>query len=120
MRDFSEVRVWSPNRERLRLFAAEHGCRAMDNAETVVCGADVVVTVTPSSAPVVQNGWVTLGTHVIAVGSCLPTQRELDPALVARARLCSSRWASRLRICLPHTWCWSTKLAIPTYLFTNC
>ncbi len=97
VRDFSEVRVWSPNRERLRLFAAEHGCRAMDNAEAVVRGADVVVTVTPSPAPVVQNVWVTLGTHVIAVGSCLPTQRELDPALVARALLFVDSRAAALR-----------------------
>ena len=97
VRDFSEVRVWSPNRERLRLFAVEHGCRAMDNAEAVVRGADVVVTVTPSPTPVVQNEWVAPGTHVIAVGSCLPTQRELDPVLVARARLFVDSRAAALR-----------------------
>lgn len=97
VRDFSEVRVWSPNRERLRLFAAEHGCRAMDNAEAVVRGADVVVTLTPSPTLVVENEWVAPGTHVIAVGSCLPTQRELDPALVARARLFVDSRAAALR-----------------------
>ncbi len=97
VRDFDEVRVWSPNAERLRLFAAETGCRAMPNAETVVRGADVVVVVTPSPTPVVQSDWVAPGTHVIAVGSCLPTQRELDPALVARARLIVDSRAAALR-----------------------
>jgi alanine dehydrogenase len=87
VRDFREIRAWSPNAERLRSFAAETGVRAMETAEAVVRGADVVVTATSSTAPVIWNEWVGEGTHVIAVGACVPSQRELDPALVARARL---------------------------------
>ena len=87
VRDFREVRAWSPNAERLRKFSDETGARAMPNAETAVRGADVVVTVTASPTPVVQNEWVHDGAHVIAVGSCRPNQRELDPVLVARSRL---------------------------------
>jgi ornithine cyclodeaminase/alanine dehydrogenase-like protein (mu-crystallin family) len=87
VRDFHEVRAWSPTADRLRLFAAETGARAMESAEAAVRGADVVVTVTASPTPVVQDEWVGEGAHVIAVGSCLPSRRELDPALVARARL---------------------------------
>jgi ornithine cyclodeaminase len=59
----------------------------MPSAEDAVRGADVVVTVTPSPTPVVHSDWISDGTHVIAVGSCQPTRRELDPALVARSRL---------------------------------
>ena len=87
VRRFREVRAWSPNPERLRQFAAETGSLAMESAEAVVRGADVVVAVTPSPTPVIQSEWVGDGTHVIAVGSCLPSRRELDPALVERARL---------------------------------
>lgn len=87
VRDFREVRVWSPTAARLEQFAAETGTRAMESAESVVHGSDVVVAVTASPTPVVQNEWVEDGTHIIAVGACVPTQRELDPALVARARL---------------------------------
>jgi alanine dehydrogenase len=87
VRRFREVRAWSPNQERLRQFAAETGSLAMESAEAVVRGADVVVAVTPSPIPVIQSEWVGDGTHVIAVGSCLPSWRELDPALVVRARL---------------------------------
>jgi alanine dehydrogenase len=87
VREFGEVRVWSPTADHLRRFAAGTGARAMENAEAVVRGADVVVAVTPSPTPVIQSEWVNDGAHVIAVGSALPTQRELDPALVARARL---------------------------------
>ena len=87
VRRFREVRAWSPNPERLREFAAETGSLAMESAEAAVRGADVVVAVTPSPTPVIQREWVGDGAHVIAVGSCLPSRRELDPALVARARL---------------------------------
>jgi alanine dehydrogenase len=87
VREFREVRAWSPTADRLRQFAAETGARAMENAAAVVRGADVVVAVTASPTPVIQSEWVDEGTHVIAVGACRPWQRELDPALVARARL---------------------------------
>jgi alanine dehydrogenase len=97
VRQFSEVRAWSPTRERLHKFAAETGARAMDSAEAVVRGADVVVTVTASPTPVIQSEWVADGTHVIAVGSCRPTQRELDPALVQRARLIVDSRAAALK-----------------------
>jgi uncharacterized protein (TIGR02246 family) len=97
VRDFREVRAWSPNADRLRRFAAETGAHAMESTEQVVRGADVVAAVTASPTPVVLNDWVAEGTHVIAVGSCLPTQRELDPELVARARLVVDSRAAALQ-----------------------
>ena len=97
VREFREVRAWSPTPDRLRQFAAETGARAMENAEAAVRGADVVVAVTASPTPVIQNDWVADGTHVIAVGACRPTQRELDPALVQRARLVVDSRAAALQ-----------------------
>jgi alanine dehydrogenase len=97
VRDFHEVRVWSPNSNRLQQFASETGARAIDSAEVVVRGADVVAAVTASPTPVVDNSWVSDGTHVIAVGACVPTQRELDSALVARARLVVDSRAAALK-----------------------
>ena len=60
---------------------------AVDHAGEAVVGADIIVLVTSSPTPVLENGWVKPGAHVISVGACRPTQREMDPALVARARL---------------------------------
>jgi alanine dehydrogenase len=97
VRNFCEVRTWSPNTDRLRQFAAESGALAMESAEAVVRGADVVVTATASPTPVVQNEWVSDGTHVIAVGSCVPSHRELDPELVKRARLVVDSRAAALQ-----------------------
>jgi alanine dehydrogenase len=61
--------------------------RAVDHAGEAVVGADVIVLVTSSPSPVIEAGWVKPGAHVISVGACRPNQREMDPALVARARL---------------------------------
>lgn len=97
VRHFSDIRVWSPNRDRLLQFAAETGTHAVPSAQGVVRDADVVVTVTASPTPVVQSDWVSDGTHVIAVGSCLPTHRELDPALVLRSRLIVDSRAAALK-----------------------
>jgi len=60
---------------------------AVDHAGEAVVGADIIVLVTSSPTPVLESGWVKPGAHVISVGACRPTQREMDPALVARARL---------------------------------
>jgi len=87
VRQFSEIRAWSPTRVNLEAFAAATGARAMESAETAVHGADVIVLVTVSTTPVVKSAWVKPGAHVISVGACRPTQREMDPSLVARARL---------------------------------
>ena len=87
VREFRDVRAWSPTAARLGKFARETGASAMESAEAVVRGADVVVAATASPAPVVQDASVDDGAHVIAVGACVPSQRELDPKLVARARL---------------------------------
>jgi ornithine cyclodeaminase/alanine dehydrogenase-like protein (mu-crystallin family) len=97
VRQFTEVRAWSPNPDRLRQFASAAGAQAMPNAESVVRGADVVVAATASPTPVVQSEWVKDGAHVIAVGACIPTQRELDPALVQHARLVVDSRAAALK-----------------------
>jgi ornithine cyclodeaminase/alanine dehydrogenase-like protein (mu-crystallin family) len=97
VRQFTEVRAWSPNPTRLRQFAAETGGQAMPSAEAAVRGSDVVVAATASPTPVVQNEWVKVGAHIIAVGACIPSQRELDPALVQRARLVVDSRAAALQ-----------------------
>ncbi|HMD33630.1 MAG TPA: ornithine cyclodeaminase family protein [Vicinamibacterales bacterium] len=87
-----QAAVWSPTKEHRERFAAESAggpvpVKAVDHAGEAVVGADVIVLVTSSSSPVIENGWVKPGAHVISVGAFRPTMREMDPALVARARL---------------------------------
>ncbi len=86
VRRFREVRVWSPRSA--GAFAAAHpGVTAAASAEAAVRGADVIVTATSSMTPVLMGDWVAPGAHINAVGACRPEWRELDDALLARARI---------------------------------
>ncbi len=84
---FEDIRAWSPNAGHLAAFAEETGARAAGIAEEAVRDADVVVVATSSVTPAIADSWVKWGAHVIAIGACRPSQRELDPDLVARARI---------------------------------
>lgn len=90
VRKFTEIRCWSPTAANVRKFLAESAAypiHASSDAEAAVRGADVIVLATASSQPVIRNAWVKPGACVLAVGACRPNQREIDPELVARARL---------------------------------
>lgn len=66
---------------------ARHGVRVTiaQTLEKAVRGSDVVVTVTPSTQPLVQAEWVQDGTHITAVGSDGPEKRELDVRVLQKA-----------------------------------
>jgi ornithine cyclodeaminase/alanine dehydrogenase-like protein (mu-crystallin family) len=87
VRQLREIRAWSPSRDHLEAFAREAGATSATSAEAAIRGADIVVLATSSATPVIEAAWVAPGAHVISVGACRPTQREMDPALVRRARL---------------------------------
>lgn len=88
-----DVRIWSPKQASREQFVTDmHGhvsapLRATATAEEAVRGADLIVLVTSSPTPVIEDAWVSPGAHVVCVGACRPDQREMPPALVARARL---------------------------------
>ena len=49
--------------------------------------SDVIVTITPAVAPLLRDGDVTDGTLVVALGADGPGKQELDPAILARAKV---------------------------------
>jgi ornithine cyclodeaminase len=55
--------------------------------EAVVREADVIVTATSSSEPVLRREWLKDGVHINAVGACFPHTRELNSDTVAAATL---------------------------------
>jgi len=57
------------------------------NAEKAVRGSDIVVTVTPSEAPLVRDEWIGDGTHISAMGADDVGKHELDTAIAKRASL---------------------------------
>ena len=85
------VRIWSRAPERAAAFAGEVGAELAPSAEAALAGADVVCTTTSAREPIVRREWLAPGTHVNAVGSSVPTARELDAATVAAAALFADR-----------------------------
>lgn len=66
--------------------------RGVSSAEEVTKGSDVIVTVTPSTTPVIHDVWVGEGTHISAIGADAPGKEEIDPALLKRAKIVVDDW----------------------------
>ena len=79
-----QVTVWSPQKLHRDAFVEEAKSAsipapipaptitAVDHAGEAVVGADIIVLVTSSPVPVLEDGWVKPGAHVISVGACRP------------------------------------------------
>ncbi|CAM5672575.1 ornithine cyclodeaminase 1 [Streptomyces tanashiensis] len=87
-----EARVWGRRDERVRRLAAALVTRRPDLRVTPVgtarqaCeGADVLVTATASTEPLVDAEWLAPGLHITAVGADDPTKAELSPSCLYRA-----------------------------------
>jgi ornithine cyclodeaminase/alanine dehydrogenase-like protein (mu-crystallin family) len=93
VRAFEEIRVWGRTRAHAERFAEEVGARAMA-AEDAVRGADVIVTATAATEPILQGAWLKPGAHVNAIGWRGHTSRELDDAAMANVVVVESREAA--------------------------
>src|SRR5207248_417027 len=93
VRNFKEIRVWSQTKANAEEFANEIGGK-VTCAEEAVRGADVVVTATSSTTPVLKGAWLKPGSHVNAVGACRPDWRELDDDAMSNIVFVDSREAA--------------------------
>jgi len=78
--------VWARNATRASGLAADLGGRAVPLAD-LCAHADVIVTTTPSTEPLLTAEHVRPGTRIVAVGADAPGKRELAVELVAAATL---------------------------------
>src|SRR5438128_7093651 len=90
VRSIDCVRVASRSPERARAFVEEIASLGLsgslcDSVQEAVRGAGIVITTTPSTAPLLEAAWLDAGTHVTAVGSDDPGKQELSPDVLARA-----------------------------------
>ncbi|MGN6795853.1 MAG: ornithine cyclodeaminase family protein [Streptosporangiaceae bacterium] len=96
----AEVRIAGSTPARAAKFAADIAPAALaevraadvrvtpcESVRAAVGDARIVVTATSSPTPVLELEWLAPGTHVNAVGACLPHTRELDTPTVAGAAL---------------------------------
>jgi ornithine cyclodeaminase len=85
-----DVLVWSPVPEELVAYRREmeRFCFAVEttpDAPRILKSCNLVVTATPSKAPLLRASDLRPGTHITAVGSDTPEKQELDPEILARA-----------------------------------
>mgnify|MGYP001765681669 CR=1 FL=1 len=91
VRRFGELRVWGRDRAKAEAYASEMsealGVKVVPTAtaEEAVRGAEVIVTATMSTSPVVKVEWISGGAHITAMGSDEPGKQELDTKILARA-----------------------------------
>jgi len=80
--EIAELRVFSRDQSHRESFAAEQAT----SLGIKVRGADVVLTITTSSTPVLEAGWVEGNALVIGAGSNFANRTELPTDLITRAK----------------------------------
>lgn len=83
----ARIMIWGRSTEKAAALASRLHTDCVSSLERGVYTADVVCTVTNSPQPLIKREWVNAGTHINAVGSSLPTTRELDGATLAAGTL---------------------------------
>jgi ornithine cyclodeaminase len=90
VRTFDTAVVWGIDEAELAAFQRDMErpglkVRTTLRAEEVAAAANLIVTCTPSTRPLLEAAWIRPGTHITAVGSDTAVKQELDPAILARA-----------------------------------
>ena len=94
--DDPEIRIWARNLDAAEVLAAEVGAVVAPSPDAALFGAEIVCTTTSATEPIVEHRWLASGAHVNAVGSSIPTTRELDTETVAASSLFVDRRESTL------------------------
>jgi ornithine cyclodeaminase/alanine dehydrogenase-like protein (mu-crystallin family) len=95
VRPISEIRAFSRSAENRERFCRDlaplaANVRGTKTAQEAVRDADIVVTATTATEPVLLGEWLAPGTHVNAIGANFEHRRELDLDAVALAQVIAS------------------------------
>jgi len=88
-----EIRVNDLSEKNAGLYAEEMGnelgvvAKVFQSTKEAVEAADIVVTTTPSTKPILMSDYVKEGTHINAIGADAPGKQELDPKILLRAKV---------------------------------
>ena len=93
VRAFEEICVWSRTRAHAERLAGAIGA-TVTSAEAAVRGADVVVTATAATEPILEGAWLKPGAHVNAVGWRGHDLRQLDDGAMAHVVVVELRAAA--------------------------
>lgn len=93
VRPITEARIWARDAARAEATAGELrerlgiDVRAEPDAAEAAAGADVIVTTTPATEPLIHAGFVSAGQHITAMGSDAEHKNEIAPAVIRMADL---------------------------------
>lgn len=91
VRDIEAASVWARDRDKASRYAEDMSAdlgipvTRRASAEEAVRGSDIVVTATPSTAPLLEAEWLGAGQHVTAMGSDAEHKNELAPDVLVKA-----------------------------------
>ena len=90
--DIQDIKATSTSEKQMNAFKDEMeikiGCEiTVKKTIKEVCDCDILVTTTPSRAPIVMDEWIPEGIHINAIGADAPGKEELDPLILKRAKV---------------------------------
>ncbi len=91
VRPIQSAVIWARDLSKAKSAAAELSgqlelpVRACDDPQTAVSAADVILTTTPSTTPLVKRDWLKPGQHITAMGSDQSHKNELEPSCLSFA-----------------------------------
>nr|CAD7441370.1 unnamed protein product [Timema bartmani]CAD7458610.1 unnamed protein product [Timema tahoe] len=97
--NFNQIRVWSRNlssAQSMCEFLREYGTEvvAYESGEECVKDADVIVTATYATSPILRRAWVKPGVHINAIGAGVNHHSELDEHLYRHSVIYTDTMAS--------------------------
>ncbi|MEM1352431.1 MAG: ornithine cyclodeaminase [Pseudomonadota bacterium] len=84
----ADFTVWNRTRARAEALATEvPGLTLADALKTAVGAADIIVSATMATEPILRGDWLRPGQHIDLVGAYRPDMREVDSTALTRARV---------------------------------
>ncbi|MCX8074451.1 MAG: ornithine cyclodeaminase family protein [Clostridia bacterium] len=92
--NIKKLNVWGRNKENASIYISEIKTiypelivEQYDSIEDSIKEADIIITTTYSSTPLLKSEWIKDGTHITAVGSCGPDMQEIDENIFNKAKV---------------------------------
>ncbi|APG45573.1 ornithine cyclodeaminase family protein [Phaeobacter porticola] len=84
----AQIRVWNRTTAKAETLVSSYpGTRVAENLEPAVRAADIIITCTMSSTPIIQGEWLRPGQHLNLIGAYRPDMREADDTALHRAKI---------------------------------
>jgi ornithine cyclodeaminase len=86
----TNILVWGRNPDNTAAFKnhfkdSNYNIRVVNSIEELAENSNVIITTTPSTAPLLKANQIKLGTHITAIGSDTPEKIELDSSIIQKA-----------------------------------